>query len=123
MLIVEEKILEVYLEEDDKKMQSLQRLCHQLAKEKGFWDEKQRNKGELLMLVVSELGEALEALRKGNRQKLGEEWRKDTFEDELADAIIRLLDLVESENVDMNWQIFNKLDYNKTREHKHGKKF
>lgn len=36
-----------------------------IAKERGFWD-KNRNIGELLMLVTSELGEALEAHRKDN---------------------------------------------------------
>ena len=107
-------------------VQGIQRLCHQIAKEKGFWDgqEEEYNVGEKLMLVVSELGEAIEALRKGKRQdKDNKTWQKDTFEDELADAIIRLLDLSEKEGIDMNWQIFNKLDFNKKREYKHGKKF
>lgn len=39
---------------------------HANAVDKGFWDDKtSKNVGELLMLVVSELGEALEAHRKG----------------------------------------------------------
>lgn len=104
-------------------MQSIQRLCHKIASEKGFWDDKDFNISEKLMLIVSEIGEACEALRKDNRQEPGQKWLKDTFEDELADAMIRILDLAEKLDIDMNWQIFNKLDYNQKREYKHGKKF
>src|SRR5690606_17972671 len=39
-------------------------VIFQINKAKGFWDN-ERNIGELLMLVVSELGEAIEAHRKG----------------------------------------------------------
>lgn len=84
--------------------------AHADAKAKGFWDEP-RNTGELLMLIVSECGEALEAHRKGKRAELEEFNRhemlhgpevnklnfevlvKDTFEDELADIVIRIADL------------------------------
>ena len=70
-----------------------------------------KNIGELLMLIVSELGEALEAHRCGkvagmdsyeyDTIQAGEEdtnkafrnYIKDTFEDELADVFIRLFDL------------------------------
>lgn len=73
-----------------------------------------KNIGELLMLIVSELGEALEAHRKNKtctnyiindliKQKeniqefrwisLFEHHIKDTFEDEIADVFIRLFDL------------------------------
>ena len=130
---------------------TIKELCkqaHRIACEKGFWGiqrsrcKTKRNVSELLMLVVSELGEACEALRKGERQskyfrhekigsdgfadihsKLIPKWQKDTFEDELADAIIRICDLAEAEGVDLEWQIKNKLSYNKKREYKHGKKF
>ena len=50
--------------------------CHGNAKAKGFW-EKDRNVGEMLMLITSELGEAIEAHRHG---KFGT-GQKDTFED------------------------------------------
>jgi len=112
-------------------IKQLQVICHQLATDKGFW-EGDRNMGELLMLIVSELGEALEALRKDKRQDnyftyLGDKceyvWKKDTFEDELADVAIRLFDLAEAEGVNLTWQIEQKLEYNKTRPPKHGKLF
>lgn len=48
---------------------------------------------------------------------------KDTMEDEIADAIIRLLDFCGARGIDIDWHIKNKLRYNATREHKHGKKY
>ena len=48
---------------------------------------------------------------------------KSSFEDELADAIIRLLDLAGYKNIDIQKHIDLKLQYNKTRPHKHGKSY
>jgi hypothetical protein len=42
---------------------------------------------------------------------------------ELADIIIRVLDLAEGFGIDMEDAIRRKMEYNKTRERKHGKKF
>lgn len=114
-------------------------------KAKGFWD-KPRNIGELLMLVTSELAEALEADRKNkhtDNHYLQEmlvndySWEdsklsfttgfkrdiKDTFEDEIADAVIRLFDLAGGLNIDLDFHIKHKREYNKTREAKHGKSY
>ena len=102
-------------------------------KEKGFWDNP-RPVGELLMLVVSELGEALEAHRSGRMvspEIVGtgmsiEEFRadvKDTFEDEIADAVIRLLDLCGGMGINIEWHIEAKLAYNKSRPRLHGKQY
>lgn len=109
------------------------------AKAKGFWDT-ERNLGEMLMLIVSELSEALEADRTGHycnqdRRDLidsndydsysstFETYIKNTFEDELADVVIRVLDLCHAKNIDLEWHIRNKMKYNSMREHKHGKKY
>lgn len=108
---------------------------------KGF-DLKDVQLGTQLMLVVSELSEALEAERKGKHCSpetitdidddldLGlfnpvrfENEVKDTFEDEIADSIIRLLDICAYLHIDIDAHVRTKLAYNKTREHKHGKKF
>ena len=86
--------------------------CHQRAVAKGFWDET-HSVGHYLMLVVSELSEAVEADRLGKWAKLDHDTIdtlqriegapyaqeflrlvKDTVEDEIADAVIRLLDLL-----------------------------
>ena len=49
---------------------------------------------------------------------------KDTVEDEIADSIIRLLDLCGKLNIDIEWHIKNKAKYNSLRGYKYGgKKF
>lgn len=92
--------------------------CHQAVREKGFW-EQERNVGEMLMLVVSELGEAIEAHRTG---AFGVD-QKDTFEDEIADAVIRLFDLCGGLGIDLERQMEWKIAFNKGREMRHGKAY
>lgn len=72
-----------------------------------------------IALVMAECGEALEAMRKDN---YGLE-KKDSFEDEIADTIIRLCDLCGELNIDIEKQIQWKLEHNKSRPAKHGKEF
>jgi NTP pyrophosphatase (non-canonical NTP hydrolase) len=105
------------------------KFIHDINVSKGFWD-KERNVGELLMLVVTELSEALEAHRKDNFAYYNpkglltfEEAVKDTFEDEIADSFIRLLDLCNALNIDIEKHIQLKVAYNQTRERLHGKKY
>lgn len=129
---------------EEKELQALDGINYLAAKiyqgnkEKGFWD-KERNVGELLMLVTSELGEAMEAHRKGDfaeKAKLLEDLHngkdfalsfnahvKDTFEDEIADAVIRLFDLSEGLHIDLAYHIGIKLKYNATRPRLHGKNY
>lgn len=65
---------------------------HSTAKEKGFWDE-ERNTGEMLMLIISELAEALEEHRDGREVIYYVEGGKpEGTAIELADAVIRCLD-------------------------------
>lgn len=121
------------------------RLIHEDAKRKGFWD-KEREIGTLLMLCVSELSEALEADRKGRFANLNQldadmlemneydnehEFRKlafeynvkDSFEDELADTVIRILDLCGAKGIDIEKHIQLKLQYNRSREKMHCKAY
>lgn len=92
-------------------LNELAELCHSIAVEKGFW-EKERNIGEALMLVVTELAEAMEGYRHQD---------DDNFREELADAFIRLLDLCGGLNIDIENEIYKKSMINKKRPHKHGK--
>lgn len=88
-----------------------------------------------LALIHSEVSEALEACRKGKRAGLTafkadgetkeafEKHIKDSFEDELADAVIRLLELVACENIDIETHVRLKMEYNAARPHKFGKAY
>jgi NTP pyrophosphatase (non-canonical NTP hydrolase) len=88
--------------------------CHSVAKSKGWWDEL-RNEGELIALMHSELSEALEAMRNhaGN----------DALAEELADCCIRIFDYCGWKEIDLEKALLKKIEYNKTRPYRHGKKF
>jgi len=92
-------------------LNELAELCHGIAVEKGFWDQ-ERNIGEALMLIVTELAEAMEAHRHQDDAN---------FKEELADTFIRLLDLCGGLKIDIEKEISKKSLHNKTRPYKHGK--
>ncbi len=92
-------------------LRELTKLCYETAKEKGFWD-KERNIGEALMLIVTELAEAMEAHRVQDNEN---------FKEELADTLIRLFDLCGGLNIDIQAEIEKKAAKNKSRPYKHGK--
>lgn len=88
-----------------------------------------RNIGELLMLIVSEIAEAME----GHRKNLYDDKLKQRkmLEVELADALIRIFDLGGGLGLDLGGALIEKLQYNAqredhTREHRlteNGKKY
>ena len=70
------------------------------------------------------MGEALEAMRKGDYTADGYGvGKKDSFADELTDAVIRILDLSGELSIDLDAQIAFKMAFNAQREAKHGKEF
>ena len=95
----------------------------------------------ILMHVVTELGEASEALKKNNLgifndvipefdsmndeqfKTIFESTIKDTFSDELADPIILILGICKHYEIDIEQSIKLKMRYNSLREIKHGKEF
>jgi len=99
---------------------NIQKAIHETAKEKGWWDEP-RETGTCLMLMVSELAEAMEGYRVGNppSDKIP---AFSQIEEELADVIIRILDYAEHNGFCIEGAIVAKMAYNKTREHRHGGK-
>lgn len=92
-------------------LRSMTKLCHRIAVKKGFWDTK-RNIGEALMLIVTELAEAMEAYRVQDHEN---------FKEEIADTFIRLFDLCGGLNIDIEKEIAKKSEKNKRRPYRHGK--
>lgn len=69
--------------------------------------------GCILALIHSEVSEALEAVRHHDRPN---------FEEELADVIIRVLDLTGGLGIDIERAVREKLETNRQRERRHGGK-
>lgn len=114
----------------------------------GFWDGS-RNMGEMLMLAVRELSEALEEHRDGRPNLYYHhtpacavsDWRlydagpedprpectctpkPEGVAVELVDCIIRCLDTLHSLDVDIDRIVAEKMAYNATRPRKHGKAY
>ena len=114
-------------------LNELSALCHE--KNKTWWHDLKtgerlnRNKGELLMLAVSELAEAME----GERKNLMDDKlpHRKMAEVEIADAFIRLFDYCGAYGYDVGGALVEKMAYNEKRaDHKpearlapNGKKF
>ena len=98
----------------------LQREIHRTAVEHGWWDQ-ERPIGEVLMLAVTELAEAMEAYRDGNpvSNKIA---GFSKVEEELVDTIIRILDFAGGMGYDIDGALRAKMAYNETRPYRHGGK-
>lgn len=113
-------------------------VCHSASKAAGWWHDLDTGEaiikrphvvGEKLMLVVSEVAEAME----GHRKSLPDDKlpHRPMVEVELADAVIRIADLAGALGLDLGGAIAEKLAFNATRpDHKpenrkqaHGKKY
>mgnify|MGYP000939940627 CR=1 FL=1 len=103
----------------------LVKTAHENAVKHGFWEEidrlfitseygKNAVIGNMLMLIVSEVAEAQDGIRHGDM---------DNFREELADVAIRLADLCGGLGIDLENEIIKKMEKNKNRPYKHGKKF
>lgn len=128
-------------------LSELAAAIHANAVEKGWWGES-RNFGELMMLVVTEAAEAMEDWRTGREPgdvvyesrgsdgrwrpilidkvawmiERGYEVRPAGIPSELADIIVRVLDICGAYNVPIDQVVADKMTYNATRPHRHGDK-
>ena len=100
----------------------LQERCHGAAKAAGWWTDLSTGRptqdslyafSNKLMLVVSELGEAME----GDRKNLMDDKlpHRAMREVELADAVIRIFDMAGAWNLDIGGAIAEKMQFNAQR--------
>jgi NTP pyrophosphatase (non-canonical NTP hydrolase) len=94
-------------------------LCHGAARKGGWWsnlktgEPLQRNQGELIALMHSELSEALEGVRK---DKMDEHLpHRKSVEVELADAVIRIFDFAGGFGLSIGPAIVEKMAFNARR--------
>jgi NTP pyrophosphatase (non-canonical NTP hydrolase) len=94
--------------------------CHRVAGNHGFQcpsslktAEERTLTMEKLMLITTEVAEAAEAVRHEDF---------DNFKEELADTVIRIFDLCEAMDIDLEGEIAKKNEANRSRPHLHGKK-
>lgn len=107
-------------EHDALRLTKLALETHAQNVQAGWWNDpatgepRDRNVGELLCLVHSEISEAMEGHRKGLMDdKLP---HRPMVEVELADAIIRIFDIAGALQCDLGGAILEKIAFNRQRE-------
>lgn len=111
------------------RIRDIQADVHALAREKGWWTDPEtgaevdaeKRIPEAIALVHSELSEALEEYRRGTLATYyAATGKPEGFAVELADAVIRILDLSGALGLDLEAAIAEKHAFNRTRPYRHG---
>jgi len=112
-------------------LNELAKKIHKNAVEKGWYDPP-KTILEACMLFITEIAEAVEELRKNTppfyydpneRITTAHPLRKpEGWAVELCDAVIRILDTLAAEDIDIDKLVKLKMDYNATRPRRHGGK-
>lgn len=87
--------------------------AHETAKAKGFWDGDAGDVCKKLLLIHAEVSEAVEEFRRGDTVRM---------QTELADVLIRTLDLMHYTTCSIEQTVRVKMDLNDNRPHMHGGK-
>ncbi|HET7110164.1 MAG TPA: hypothetical protein VFI41_04790 [Gemmatimonadales bacterium] len=104
---------------------------HKTAVDHGWWENGDRNIGEVMMLIVTEVAEAFEHYRHGqditevfylDDKREGVKDKPDGVPIELADILIRVLDFAHYNGIDIERAMQIKMAYNDSRPYKHGGK-
>lgn len=112
------------LREIAEKLEILKEDIHDNAIEHGWYDEP-RTFGDMIALCHSELSEALEDFRNDRKTKAiwkDEKGKPCGIPTELADVIIRVLDMCGYYGIDIGKAVMQKHEYNKSRPYRHGNK-
>ena len=102
----------------------MQQEAWQNSEDKGFHNgPEQLNIPTKLMLIACEVAEVMEEYRKPNWRSwyLNDNGKPEGVAAELADIIIRVGDLAGILRINLDLAVREKMAYNKTREHMHGK--
>lgn len=94
--------------------------ANQIAVSHGFWEGEGCTVGEKLNLMHDEISEAHDAYRNGNPPD-NHIPNFSGLEAELADVIIRIMDFGVKNNLSIAGALIAKMEYNRTRPHKHGR--
>lgn len=112
-----------------KTISEVAKAVHANAKAHGWWSGRDRNFGELIALCHSELSEAFEEYR--DHHDFAETYytpqpdgtsKMEGIPSELADVVIRVMDMCEHYGIDLEAAIAEKHAYNLTRPYRHGGK-
>lgn len=95
-------------------VRQMQKVIERINRDKGWYDV-ERTVGDLVSLIHSEVSEALEAFRKSPEETMQED-----IGEELADIIIRTLDMASRLGVDMQVVLERKIEKNRHRGYRHG---
>ena len=102
-------------------LNELAQQINKTAHEHGWWD-RPRSFGDVIALCHSELSEALESYRNHESMMFFEKKKPEGIAVELIDCIIRILDYLAENEVNIDEVIQEKMKYNEGRSYRHGGK-